>query len=123
MQIVRELIIEDELIDGVKSISLVANPATESNFIHFNEEIQLRTVSVGDGYYIDLNEFWKYTAAPDPETISTSHTFCKAKAGNVHHLNEIKSLDRYKKQEFGVKPSTFIKYSSFFKNFNDCSID
>ncbi len=115
--IIKELLIDDELSDGVKAISLVSNPAIESDFIYFNKEIQLRTVDVGNGYILNLDEFWKYTADPDPEIIDTSHEFCKVKAGKVHHISEIKSWDRYK-NEFNGKPSAFIDESDFFKNFN-----
>ena len=45
--ILRELVIEDELLEGVQAISLVTNPAIDSNFIHFNEESGLLHVQSG----------------------------------------------------------------------------
>jgi len=115
-QIIREMILEED-IDGVQAISLVSDPAIMKNFIHFNDEIQLRTVDVGNGYILDLDQFFKYTASPDPELIDTSHEFCKDKAGNVHHVSEIRGWDRYRKGTFNNKPSAFIDESQFFKNF------
>jgi len=110
--ILRELIIEEDF-DGVQAISLVTEPAILKNFVHFNDEIQLRVVSLDNGWTLDLDQFWKYTAEPDPETIPTSHKFCKLKAGNVFHISEIRKWDQYRnKKDYG-----FIVESQFFKNF------
>jgi len=108
--IFRELILEDEF-DGVNAISLVDAPAIMKNFVHFSEEIELRTVKV-DGGFLDLDEFWKYTASPDDETIPTSHKFCKLKAGNVFHISEIRGWDSKKSSYEG-----FIQESDYFKDF------
>jgi len=116
-QILREMIL-DEDIDGVMAISLVDNPAIMKNFVHFSDEIQLRTVDLGDGYILNLDEFWKYTAFPNPEKIPTSHTFCEFKAGNTHHISEIHGWDKYRGLTFNGSDSGFIKESTFFKDFN-----
>jgi hypothetical protein len=118
--LIREMIIEDGE-DGVYAISLVDFPAIMKNFVHFNEQIELRTVDVGGGYFVDLDDFFKYTATPEPEKIPTSHTFCNVKAwngSNAHHISEIRSWDRFRKMDFNGKASAFIEESSFFKDFN-----
>lgn len=103
---------------GVYAMSIVDYPANEKSFIAYHQDLQYRNVNVGDGYIIDLNEFWKYTAEPDPQIIETSHEFCKYKAGNVHHISEIRGWDKYKNRDFNNKPSGFIDDSTFFANFN-----
>jgi len=110
-QIIREMILDEE-VEGVKAISLVTDPAILKNFVHFNEQVQLRTVSVGKGKILNLDNFFKYTASPNPETISTSHEFCKLKAGNVFHISEIKGWDSKKSSYTG-----FIDESNFFRDF------
>jgi hypothetical protein len=114
--IIKELILEeDNEMSGVHAISLVDQPAILSNFIYFKDEM-FRTVSVGGGYIIDLNDFWKYTADPEPEIIDTSHVFCKHKAGGVFHISEIRSWDKFKDNYYGA-PSGFINDSNFFAEF------
>lgn len=55
--------------------------------------------------------FFKYTAYPEPETIPTSHDFCKSHAGKIYHISEIK--------KFPTKGKGFIDGSNYFKDFND----
>lgn len=88
---------ENDDITGTHAVSFVDSPAIERRFEYFKN---------------DYHEFFKFTAAPDPEVIETSHKFCREHAGKVYHISEIQKWDRYKNED------GFIKESNFFKDFN-----
>lgn len=118
--IIKELIIDDENEElGVYAVSLVSRPAIESSFEYFNDQ---QTIKLGRRQQkaqeagVNLDEFWVYTAEPDTEILTTSHKFCKQKAGNVYHISEINAwgnLSQPQKEDY-----KFITDSSFFSTFN-----
>lgn len=116
--IIKELIIDGEE-QGIKAISLVDEPAIETNFVYFKHQnnIELRSVDVGGGYIVDLDEFWEFTADPEPPTIATSHQFCIDHVDKVYHIDEIRAWDRFK-PSYKNGPSGFITQSNFFATFN-----
>jgi hypothetical protein len=76
---IRELKINEDDETGVSAISFVDDPAIETNFEYFNKQ------------EFAANEYFKYTAAPEPEILETSHPFCKEHAGKTYHISEINS--------------------------------
>lgn len=106
-QVIKELVITD-LNDetGVQAVSFVDMPAIEENFLYF-KDLNMRVV---DG--VDLDQFWKYTAEPEPELIETSHEFCKRKAGGVFHISEIRAWGQLDPKEWA-----FVEESDFFSSF------
>jgi len=96
--ILREITINENDETGIQSISFVDRPAIETDFEYF---------AAGK-----LLPFFKYTAYPLPEIISTSHNFCRNHAGMVYHESEIKSW--HKSDELG-----WIDEANFFQNFTN----
>lgn len=123
---IKQLIMDDDENYGVKAISLVDDPAIETNFLFFNKEkpktnlffkneikLELLNETPGGSY---IRDFYHYTAQPEPEIIETSHDFCRHKAGNIYHISEIQSwgkLNENEKKEYG-----FNTESNFFASFN-----
>ena len=96
--VIKELkICDDNEGGGIQAISFVPEPAIETNFEYF----------ASNGL-----PFFKYTAEPEPETIATSHDFCKRHAGHVFHISEIKSFAKQ-------RDKSFIEESNYFADFKD----
>lgn len=87
---------------GVELISFVDSPATEIEFEAFGK------------YTIpQVLPFYKFTCAPEPEIIETSHPFCRRNAGKVYHESEINKWGAMKDYAKG-----WIVESNFFRDFN-----
>ena len=83
--IVKELKMSEEEYSGIQSISFVPDPAIEANFEYFAS---------------NKLPFFKYTAEPQPETIDTSHEFCKNHAGKIYHISEINNFAKERDKSF-----------------------
>jgi len=116
--IIRELIIDDDNDElGVYAVSLVSNPAIETNFLYFNKEIKLgRRSQKADEAGINLDDWWVYTAEPKPDIIDTSRHFCKMRAGNVYHISEINSWSLPNEKDGFIVGSNTNYFTSFEKN-------
>jgi len=106
INVIKELKITDQdILFGVNAISFVSIPAVEDSILEYFTDNGI-SVAFKEGKL----PFFRYTANPDPETISTSHEFCRAHAGKVYHISEIRAFQ---------KNYEWINDSSFFANFND----
>lgn len=96
---IKELKIQEDLQgeDGIQAISVVDDPAINVNFEYFAKG--------------QLLPFFKYTAYPDPEIIPTSHKFCRSHAGQVFHIDEIKT--------WTSSDEGWIADAQFFQNFTN----
>lgn len=117
--IIKELIIDENEELGVYAVSLVSKPAIKTNFEYFNEQQKVKLGRRQDKAAeagVNLDDFWVYTAEPDAEIISTSHKFCKQKAGNVYHISEINAWGSFSQSQ--QEDYKFITTSPFFATFN-----
>jgi len=94
---------------GAKAVSYVSLPAVEDSILEY-----FGTNGISVAFKEGKLPFFKYTAHPDPETIQTSHEFCRQHAGKVYHISEIRSFQ---------KNHEWINDSSFFANFSDSGDD
>jgi hypothetical protein len=111
---IKELKINPDDKSGVELISFVESPAIEANFDVFKYDIP------------DILPFFKFTAAPEPERISTSHPFCIDHAGRVYHESEINdwatlnhsSGDTLNHSSGDYYSAGWIQESDFFQTFD-----
>lgn len=103
---VKELKINPDDRTGIELISFVEKPAIEENFEFFKYEIP------------DVLPFFKFTCAPEPEVIPTSHPFCREHAGRVYHQSEINEWAKLDHSEGNYYSSGWIQESDFFQNFD-----
>jgi hypothetical protein len=103
---IKELKIEEENGTGVELISFVESPAIETNFTYLKYEIP------------KVLPYFKFTAAPEPETISTSHPFCREHAGRVYHQSEINEWSSLNHSPGDYYSAGWIQESNFFQDFN-----
>jgi hypothetical protein len=100
MKIKECIILEDDELTGVEAVSYVYQPAFEEYFVALNRESF-------------ASEYFQFTADPEPELIETSHEFCKARAGGIFHINQIRAW-----ATLDPKENAFIPESNFFATFD-----
>jgi hypothetical protein len=101
MKIKECVIYDDDPELGAETLSYVYEPAFEEYFVAMDRQ------------NLALSEYFQYTAYPEPETIDTSHEFCKEHAGKIYHINEIKNWSNLVNTQPG-----FITESDFFATFD-----
>jgi hypothetical protein len=113
--IIKELLLDDTNPEsGIQAVSMVSDPAIMEKFIYFNKDLKMTELAqekTDGGAYI--RDFYKYTAEPEPETIDTSHDFCKKHAGKVYHISEIRQWG-----SLNFKENGFIEGVNFFSTFS-----
>lgn len=127
--IIRELILNDDELEGITAISLVSDPANEAGWFLLKKQEFGRKKNINKDLY-DSNGnpiYWKYVIDIKGETdiIKTSRDFCKIRVNKIFTINDIKSWSSfgndYKEKNGAItsqyQNGEFIGFDNFFSSF------